>query len=175
MKKIIFFCCFFLLLNWFCQSTANNVQAVSISVKPKEIALKTKVNQIAEGELLVTNISNEVLVYRVYTDRPDNEIQFLPNNFRLESGENKIVKVRIKGQKTGLTKTQISLLAKPLGSSDFTILSGAKIDLTYEVLPGEKKLPKEKLLILISSIISIVLLSLSLIFIKKNPPPFGHC
>ena len=166
MKKIIFFCCFFLLFNWFCQSAAN-VQAVSISVKPKEIALKTKVNQVVEKELLVTNISNEALVYQVYTDSLQNEIQFSPNNFRLESGENKIVKVRIKGKKTGLTKTQISLLAKPLGSSDFTILSGAKIDLTYEVLPGERKLPNEKELILISVAISLCLLFLSLIFIKK--------
>lgn len=166
MKKIIFFCCFFLLFNWFCQSAAN-IQAVSISVKPKEIALKTKVNQIVGKELLVTNISDEALVYRVYTDRPNNEIQFLPNNFRLESGENKVVKIELRGQKTGLTKAQISLLAKPLGSSDFTILSGAKIDLTYEVLPDEEKLPNEKELILISVAISLALLSLSLIFIKK--------
>jgi hypothetical protein len=159
-------CCFLLLFNWFCQNAAC-VQAVSISVKPKEIALKTKVNQMAEKELLVTNISDEVLVYRVYTDSPQKEIQFLPNNFRLESGENKIVKIQLKGQKTNLTKTQISILAKPLGSSDLTILSGAKINLTYEVLPQEKKLPNEKMLILISIAISIVLLFLSLIFIKK--------
>ena len=168
MKKIILL--FYLLFSFGCFCYySQSVRAIGISVKPKTIFIQAKEGQIIEKEILVTNISQEPLIYKIYTDSYKKEITFLPDNFRLESGEHQLIKLRLNSQEIDTRKTEISILTKPLGGYDFLVSSGAMITLTYEIIADKDKAVarQEKILLSIVVLSSFLLLTTSLLIIKK--------
>lgn len=164
MKKLILIC-FLLVAGWIFYSS-QSARAMGISIKPKSLFIVAKEGETIEREILATNISDEALIYKVYLDSNNKEVSFLPDNFRLESGEHKLVKVKLKAKHVGTVKTRISVLAKPLSGQDFSILSGVKINLTYQILP-DALLEQKRLLILVTTLTSFLLLVSSLTLIKK--------
>lgn len=108
------------------------VQAVGVGVRPKEINLEVKTGQEVITEFLVVNVAEVPAIYQVYPDGLENQIQIDPTDFRLETGANQIVTLKIKIKTPGLFSTNISVIARPLAISSFAAASGVKLSITIK-------------------------------------------
>ena len=103
------------------------ILAVGVGADPSFLDLMLKRGQPQEVEILVYNISQEAAIYQIFPDQLNDWIKAEPANFRLESGENRVVKIKVLAEKAGKKETNISLLAAPLDRGGFSISSGIKI------------------------------------------------
>ena len=129
MKKIliIVISAFFLLFSF------SSVFAIGIGVNPSFLNLDLETNQPKKTKILVYNISQGPGVFQVYPDELVEWIKVEPNNFRLEAGEVKEVKITILTKEKGIKITNLSVLATPLDRQSFGAHSGIKIPLKLNV------------------------------------------
>lgn len=106
------------------------VLAVSIGVKPTELNLNVKSGEEVEGDILVINTGKEPALYHVYPDGLNKKIIVRPSDFRLEAYSNQIVAIIAKSQYPGRFSTNLSITARPLGSSGVVVASGIKVPIT---------------------------------------------
>ncbi len=152
---IIFFSIFFLL-------AGNSAYAVGIGVKPKSLDLNVSLGKEVKTELLIINVSEEPAIYQLYPDSFKKEIKIIPSDFTLEPSANQLVQVSVKMKRPGLFRSNISAVARPLGSGGFSAGSGVKIPITIN----------SSGIVIFSAAIGIILACLILIFavllIKKR-------
>lgn len=122
---IILFFCFLL--------SFDSALAIGIGAKPSFLDLELKVGQSKEVEILVYNISQEPGIFQVFPDELNTWIKIEPNNFRLEAGENKEVKITVLAKEEGGKAIYLSVLANPLDRSSFSVGPGLKIPLRLDV------------------------------------------
>ncbi|MDP2765906.1 MAG: hypothetical protein Q8O41_00410 [Candidatus Methanoperedens sp.] len=106
------------------------VLAVSIGVKPTELNLNVKSGKEVEGDILIINTGGEPALYHVYPDGLNKKIIVKPSDFRLEAYSNQIVAIIAKSQYPGRFSTNLSITARPLGSSGVVVASGIKVPIT---------------------------------------------
>lgn len=111
----------------------NSVLAIGIGATPSFLDLELKLGQPEEAKILVYNISQEAGIFQVFPDELNDWIKIEPDNFRLEAGENKEVKIKILAEKEGRKTTNLSVLAKSLDRSSFNVSSGLKIPLRLNI------------------------------------------
>jgi len=111
-----------------------SAEAIGVGVKPRQIDLEVKTGREASTEFLVTNIGIEPAIYEVYADYFANRIKFEPVTFPLDPNDNQLVKVRVKSKIPGFFKTNISVIARPLGAGGIKTASGVKVPIVIHVL-----------------------------------------
>jgi hypothetical protein len=154
----------------------NSVLAIGIGVKPSFLDLELKVGQSKEIKILVYNISQEAGIFQVFPDELNEWIKIEPNNFRLEAGENKEVKIKILAKEEGERVTNLSVLATPLNRRSFSVGPGLKIPLKLNVnkeksifLASVLEVFKQSLPWILVEILAIVLIGLFLLkFLKRR-------
>lgn len=122
---IILFFCFLL--------SFDLALAIGIGAKPSSLDLELKVGQPKKTEILVYNISQEAGIFQVFPDELADWIKIEPNNFRLEAGENKEVKIKILAKEGGGKTTNLSISATSLDRQSFSIGPGLKIPMRLTV------------------------------------------
>ena len=113
------------------------VSAIGLGANPSFFDFELRIGQSKEAKILVFNISKEAGIFQVSPDELNDWIKIEPNNFRLEAGENKEVKIKILAKEEGRKATNISVLATPLERSSFSVGPGIKIPLKLNV--GEER------------------------------------
>jgi hypothetical protein len=111
----------------------NSALAIGIGAKPSFLDLELKVGQSKEVKILVYNISQEAGIFQVFPDELNEWIKIEPNNFRLEAGENKEVKITVLAKEGGGKAISLSVLASPLDRRSFSVGPGLKIPLRLNV------------------------------------------
>jgi hypothetical protein len=111
----------------------NSALAIGIGAKPSFLDLELKVGQSKEVKILVYNISQEAGIFQVFPDELNEWIKIEPNNFRLEAGENKEVKITVSAKEGGGKAINLSVLASPLDRRSFSVGPGLKIPLRLNV------------------------------------------
>ncbi|MBZ9569644.1 hypothetical protein KJA16_01845 [Patescibacteria group bacterium] len=111
----------------------DSALAIGIGTKPSFLDLELKVGQPKKTEILVYNISQEAGIFQVFPDELNEWIEIEPNNFRLEAGENKKVKITVLAKEEGKKATNLSVLANPLDRQSFSVSSGIKIPMQLNV------------------------------------------
>jgi len=111
----------------------NSALAIGIGAKPSFLDLELKVGQSKEVKILVYNISQEAGIFQVFPDELKEWIKIEPNNFRLEAGENKEVKITVSAKEGGGKAINLSVLASPLDRRSFSVGPGLKIPLRLNV------------------------------------------
>ncbi len=111
----------------------NSALAIGIGAKPSFLDLELKVGQSKEVKILVYNISQEAGIFQVFADELNEWIKIEPNNFRLEAGENKEVKITVSAKEGGGKAINLSVLASPLDRRSFSVGPGLKIPLRLNV------------------------------------------
>jgi len=112
---------------------ADSALAIGIGAKPSFLDLELKVGQLKEVKILVYNISQEAGIFQVFPDELKDWIKIEPDNFRLEAGENKKVKITILAKEGEGKATNLSVLAIPLDRRSFSVGPGLKIPLRLNV------------------------------------------
>lgn len=122
--------------------------ASGIKVDPSKLEIKAKMNEPVSGEITVTNPTSDVQLFKVYTDDFSDIIKANPASFTLEAGAEKKVVIAIRAagdQKTsGILKTNLSIVARPLAETKFETNAGVKIPVSIAVLESDpaKPIPK---------------------------------
>ncbi|MFA5659727.1 MAG: hypothetical protein WC900_10655 [Oscillospiraceae bacterium] len=111
----------------------SSAQAVGIGVKPKKIDLNVVLGKEIKTEILIINVSDEPAMYQVYPDSLKQEIKVSPSDFTLDPSASQLVEIKVKMKSPGLFATNISAVARPLGSGGLVAASGVKIPFTASV------------------------------------------
>ncbi len=147
MIKFKLFCLILFSVSGF-QFFSNSALAVGIGVEPSFLDFELKIGQIKTGKILVYNISQEPGIFQVFPDDLNDWLKIEPNNFRLEAGENKEVKIEIKAKEKGRRATNFSVVSLPLDRRSFSISPGLKIPLRLNI--------KEESPIFLASVVAAV-------------------
>lgn len=105
----------------------NYTSAISIGVKPTKVEIKSKIGERFDTEMLIKNTSNEPTLYKVYLDKYERNIKIIPNEFKLDGSEGKVVKISSMFWLPGKKSTDISIVARPLNVGSALFLPGVKI------------------------------------------------
>jgi len=127
--KILIILLFFLCSLFFTSSTL----AIGIGAQPSFLDLELKVGQPKETKILVYNISQGAGIFQVFPEELRDLIEIRPDNFRLEAGESKEVKIKILAKEKGIKATNLSVLAIPLDRASFSVSPGLKIPLRLNI------------------------------------------
>ena len=109
------------------------VKAVGLQVTPSEIKIQSNSSQPTETKIIVKNPSADVGLFEIYPDDFESMILYEPSSFLLESGESRSVLVRAKFRESGIFKTDISVVVKPLSENSLNALGGLKIPISIEI------------------------------------------
>ncbi len=157
----------------------SSVFAIGIGANPSFLDLELKLNETKESEILVYNISQEPGIFQIFPDELNDWIKIEPNNFRLEAGETKKIKIIVSAKDKGRVATNLSIVVNPLDRGSFGVGSGLKIPLRLNIKGQENavflasifEFLKEGLsrpAIVISIILIIFFLIKYFIFLIKN-------
>ena len=158
----------------------GQVLAIGIGATPSFLDLELKLGQSKEVKILVYNISQEAGIFQVFPDELKEWIKIEPNNFRLEAGEDKEVKIKILAKEGGGKTTNLSISATSLDRQSFSIGPGLKIPMRLTVREERpiflasvlEALRKNLSLISIAILIGIFLIGFFLIkYLKKRKSP----
>jgi len=116
----------------------DQVRSIGLGANPSFLDLELKLGQSKEVKILVYNISKEAGIFKVFPDDLNDWIKITPDNFRLEAGENKEVRIEIIAKENGRKTTNLSASAIPLDKSSFSVNPGLKIPLRLNV-EGKKE------------------------------------
>lgn len=116
----------------------NFALAIGIGAKPSSLDLELNLGQPKKNEILVYNLSREAGIFQVSPDELEDWIKIEPNNFKLEAGENKKIKITVLAKEEGRKATNLSISASPLDRRSFGVSPGLKIPLRLNV---EKEKP----------------------------------
>lgn len=111
----------------------NQVSAIGIGASPSSLDLELKLGQPKEVKILVYNISKEAGIFKVFPDELNDWIKITPDNFRLEAGENREIKIEIIAKENGRKATNLSVSATPLDRASFSLSPGLKIPLKLSI------------------------------------------
>ncbi len=125
---LILFC---LLISFF--SVVDNAGAVSIGIKPKEIKTSVSICEQKTIEVLIKNTGQEPAMYKVFTDSYTDNIKIKPDIFKLESREEKVLKVIFKFRLPGKVDTNLSVVARPLDINGVAASPGVKIPVNINI------------------------------------------
>ena len=109
------------------------VSAIGVGAKPSVLDLELKAGQSEKTKILVYNLSQEAGIFQVFPDELKEYIEIKPDNFRLEAGESKEIKITVLVQEDGKKTTNLSVLGMPLDRRSFSVSSGIKIPLRLNV------------------------------------------
>ena len=112
---------------------SGQVSAIGIGVKPLSLDLELEKDEIKTAEISVYNISQEAGIFQIFPDELQDWIKIEPNNFRLEAGESKEIKIEILAKEKGGKTTNLSVSVKPLDHQSFSVSPGLKIPLRLNV------------------------------------------
>lgn len=112
--------------------------AIGIGAKPSFLDLELKIGQTKETKILVYNISQEPGIFQVFPDELNDWIKIEPDNFRLEAGEDKEIKIKILAEEGGKKATNLSISAIPLVRTSFSVSPGLKIPLRLNIEEKEE-------------------------------------
>ena len=110
-------------------------QALGISVRPAE--LEMIIPEKSSDYLIIKNISLEPITVSIYSDAFSQELKINPSELELLPEESARVQISFVGDKnrSGVKKTNLSLLARNMDQKKFNAASGLKIPLTI-FMPG---------------------------------------
>jgi len=111
-------------------------QAVGVLVKPDRIDLTARPFQSQSVILLVSNPALEPAYYQISADDWSGRVRFNPSEFQLEAKGSQLVSATIKAPWHGSIRTQLSVVARPLGSAGLAAASGVKVPLTVSCPRG---------------------------------------
>lgn len=152
------------------------VLAIGIGTNPSFLELEMRKGQSKEVKIWVYNISQEAGIFQVFPDELKDWIKIEPNNFRLEAGENKEIKITVLAKEGGIKSTNLSVLANSLDRRSFSVGPGLKIPLRLNVnkeksifLASVLEVFKQSLPWILVGILAIVLIGLFLLkFLKRR-------
>lgn len=127
---ILFFVLYFLFF-------VDSALAIGIGAKPSFLDLELKVDQSDEVKILVYNISKEAGIFQIFPDELKDWIKITPDNFRLEAGEFKEIKIKILAKEEGKRATNLSISTTPLNRRSFSVSPGLKIPLRLNIEEGK--------------------------------------
>jgi len=128
-----------ILFSFFCfLFQAEGTSAIGVGAKPSFLDLEFNVGQPKETKILVYNISKEAGIFQVSSDELNDWIKIEPNNFRLEAGESKEVKINILAKEEGKKAINLSVSAKTFDHQNFSVNPGLKIPLKLNI-EGQKE------------------------------------
>ncbi len=133
---------------YFILAAAPFAGASGIKVDLSKLEITAKTNELISEEMMVTNPTSDVQLFKVYTDDFSDIIKATPASFTLEAGAEKKVIITIKAisdQKTsGILKTNLSVVARPLAETKFETNAGIKIPVSVSILESDpaKPIPK---------------------------------
>jgi len=118
----------------------SSVSAIGVGANPSFLDLELELNQLKETEILVYNIAGGPGIFQVFPDEFGQWIKIEPDSFKLEAGENKVVRVKIFAERPGQKKTNLSILAVSLDRASFNVGAGIKIPLNLNVKRSKSSL-----------------------------------
>ncbi|MBZ9572153.1 hypothetical protein KJA15_02390 [Patescibacteria group bacterium] len=125
-----------LLFGFYFLFSFESALAIGIGTNPSFLDLELKAGQSKKTEILVYNLSKVAGFFQVFPDELNDWIKIEPNNFRLEAGEKKEVKITISAKEEGRKGTNLSVLAVPLDRQSFSVSPGLKIPLKLNIREG---------------------------------------
>lgn len=151
MKKFIFSLFFFFLF-------IPSVQAVGLTLSPAKIEVLYPAQK--KAELIVTNISSEPILVKVYPDNLVKEILLIEPEFTLMPEAKTKIKIdfNFSDHKSKIYQTNLSVVANTLSASSFNAASGIKVPLSISIEPNKIKLS------FIISFVFLVFLLIGIIF-----------
>jgi hypothetical protein len=130
MKQVILFIVAFTFL-W-----PLSTQAAGISVSPAKLDFELAAGSSLSQNITVENLTAEPVIFRLYADEFGDELVIQPDDFRMEIGEKRKVKITTRPKKAGLKATNLSIVAQDLDRRKFNVLTGVKVPLTLKVSAG---------------------------------------
>lgn len=133
MKQFIFSLIFFF-------SFIAHVQAVGLTLSPAKIEVGYPKDKSAE--LVVTNISSEPILVKIFPDNLTKEINISDAEFTLMPEAKTKVKINFNftAHKSQIYQTNLSVVAKALSAASFNAASGIKVPISVSVMPTKAKL-----------------------------------
>jgi hypothetical protein len=113
-------------------------RAAGLRVSPSEITATGQLEMAIGQVLLVQNPSNASSSFQVYPDDFKEAIKITPATFILQPQETKVVAVEARFAESGVFKTNISVLAKPLAQGQLKTNAGVKIPLEVTIVYPSK-------------------------------------
>ena len=141
-----------------------SAQAVGIGVKPQKLDLSVKVGKVTKTEILIMNVASQPAMYQIYPDSLSEEITVSPSDFKLNPNANQIVEIEIKIKRPGLFATNISAVARPLGSGGLVTGSGVKIPITINA----NGLPVLWIVLMVLLVVCLILIFIVILLYKKK-------
>src|SRR3989339_170130 len=108
-------------------------KAAGISVSPSRLNFELSAGAVASQNITVENLTAEPVIFRLYADEFGDELVLQPDDFRMEVGEKRKVKIIARPKTAGLKATNLSIVAQDLDRRQFNVLTGVKIPLTLKV------------------------------------------
>lgn len=125
LKILLFvFCLFF---------SFDSALAIGIGAKPSFLDLELRSGQPKKTEILIYNLSQEAGIFQVFPDELNDWIKIEPDNFRLEAGENKEIKITAISKEEGIKTINLSVSATSLDRQSFSVGPGLKIPLRLNI------------------------------------------
>ena len=113
---------------------SQEVTAVGVMVKPKEINLTLAAGEKAKTEFLVINSANEPAIYQVILDGNDSAIKIQPAEFLLDAGQSQLVTLTARFFWPKNYSGEVSVVARPPGASGLVTATGIKLPIKIEVI-----------------------------------------
>ncbi|MCX6785390.1 MAG: hypothetical protein NTZ18_00880 [Candidatus Komeilibacteria bacterium] len=110
--------------------------AAGISVKPDRLNFIMPAGQTATQNLVVENISASPVIFNLYFDELTGQLKVEPDNFRLEVGQKRQIKVTASPAAEGLLATNLSIVAQDLDRRAFNVAAGVKVPIVLQVKPA---------------------------------------
>lgn len=152
MKQFIFSLIFFF-------SFIAHVQAVGLTLSPAKIEVSYPKDKSAE--LVVTNISSEPILVKIFPDHLTKEINISDAEFTLmpEAKTKVEINFNFAPHKSQIYQTNLSVVANALSAASFNAASGIKVPISVSVTP-----PKTRLVLFSFLFIIIILLLITSFF-----------
>jgi len=126
---------------YFIFAAASFAGASGIKVDPSKLEIAAKANEQVSKEMMVTNPTSDVQLFKVYADDFSDIIKANPASFTLEAGEEKkvVIIIRYSGDQkaSGILKTNLSVVARSLAETKFETNAGVKIPVSITVLESD--------------------------------------
>lgn len=154
MKKFLFSLIFFCLFT-------PSAQAVGLTLSPAKIEVVYPKQKTAE--LIVTNISSEPILVKVYPDNFLKEIIVLDSEFTLMPEAKTKIKLDLNflDYQSKIYQANLSVVANDLSSASFNAASGFKVPISISIEANKSKL----FLFIVIFVIFLIVLVSSLIFV----------
>lgn len=125
-----------------------SADASGVKVNPSKLEIAVKANESISEEIIVTNPTSDVQIFKAYPDDFPDIIKVNPASFTLEAGTDKKVNIAISAigdqKPLGVFKTNISVVAKPLAETQFEANAGVKIPISITIAESGSPRPISK-------------------------------